>query len=660
MSRIGSAHDLPIFGSMRSSHTRAHQRLLRACVGFAVAAAVATSAGIGTAATSGSVVGATVPSATQLLTACQGGSASTSFGAVTPGSLNVTTAPCTITFGSSNNTSMLQVYQGDRTGDAMFAHSTGARVASFGTAGTARWDAPGGVDDEDLQEIAMLPDGTGRFYAGIADDDDAVIARFQANGSLDTTFSSGDGTNGYAVLNDNISAVNWLRVVVQPDGKLVVASWNSIGETGVFLTRLLPTGATDTSYGTAGVTRVDPCDVNAAQNHEWYGGALLDRRGRLVLAGGCSYVDGSDEAWWVLRFTDTGQPDAAFAGDGSWDWNPSAQWEWAGDVVEQPDGKLVVVGESRAGGTARTTLVRFLEDGTLDPAFDGDGTNGLGGNGLVGYTIPGKWQNQPSAVALDGTGRIVVASIAGEWSDAGNETGVLRVSATGARDLTFDGDGWAVHAIGVGTREAPGEVLAWPDGSVTLAGWVGNAGSEDAYVARLTASGALDPRFDGDGVATTDLPVGVENTGSHLELARDGQLLTGGNALVAPGNYEPSFTLFDAATVSDYSDTGAAGDRDWSSDPATTSTFGMCLAALGGTASTSSIVPDAGGNCGATDVDDWHAVPDGPGTPSKLATMASGVENGTASLHFGLRVGGSLPSGAYYAPILFEVIAPNA
>ena len=73
------------------------------------------------------------------------------------------------------------------------------------------------------------------------------------------------------------------------------------------------------------------------------------------------------------------------------------------DLVRQPDGKLVVAGQSVSGVTLGDfALARYNPNGSLDTGFSGDGkqTTDFGGNG-----------DQASGVALQANGRIVAAGI---------------------------------------------------------------------------------------------------------------------------------------------------------------------------------------------------------------------------------------------------------
>jgi photosystem II stability/assembly factor-like uncharacterized protein len=83
------------------------------------------SAANGSAASSGSIISATVPSAiTVSVDGCAGDSPATSFGTILPGTSTTTTNDCQVSFGSSNDTASLTVRQADGTGTAMSARGT--------------------------------------------------------------------------------------------------------------------------------------------------------------------------------------------------------------------------------------------------------------------------------------------------------------------------------------------------------------------------------------------------------------------------------------------------------------------------------------------------------------------------------------------------------
>jgi uncharacterized delta-60 repeat protein len=68
-----------------------------------------------------------------------------------------------------------------------------------------------------------------------------------------------------------------------------------------------------------------------------------------------------------------GDLDPSFSGDGKVTTDFGSGADIARAVVRQPDGKLVVAGRAKIGGTFDFALAPYNTDGTLDPAF------GIGG-----------------------------------------------------------------------------------------------------------------------------------------------------------------------------------------------------------------------------------------------------------------------------------------
>jgi len=78
---------------------------------------------------------------------------------------------------------------------------------------------------------------------------DLFIYRYTANGTLDATF----GTNG--VVTTPVDGLSGRRIVLQPDGKFVVACRTYYsGSEGMAVVRYNPNGTLDATFGTSGIT----------------------------------------------------------------------------------------------------------------------------------------------------------------------------------------------------------------------------------------------------------------------------------------------------------------------------------------------------------------------------------------------------------------------
>lgn len=179
-------------------------------------------------------------------------------------------------------------------------------------------------------------------------------------------------------------------------------------------------------------------------------------------------------------------------------------------VAVQPDGKIVLAGTVATGaGTWALALARFLPSGALDPGF------GLGGRVVnpfgVGHNLAG------AALALLADGRILVAGTL-DWGAGDQDFYVGRLLASGSPDTTFAGGagGLAVpFDLGGDATDTLAAMTVDRSGRILLAGSVDVSPTDtDFGVARLTANGAPDPAFSGNGKAT--VPV---STATDLGLA---------------------------------------------------------------------------------------------------------------------------------------------
>jgi uncharacterized delta-60 repeat protein len=224
-------------------------------------------------------------------------------------------------------------------------NADGSPDLSFGSAGVVVTDFG---QNESANALSLAPDGK-IVVVGITHQGNAVIgerfaiARYRADGSLDTGFD-GDGL----LVGDE----GWPRdVVVQPDGKLVVAGQRDapgIRTSGLF--RYDAAGRLDPGFGLAGTGFV-PAFPNG------YVLALAkDQRGRLLAGGG----GGTGIDFGLARFSSEGKPDRSFGRGGEVETDLGGS-DAITDVALAPDGKIVAAGDSDPGGSSYNwALARYL------------------------------------------------------------------------------------------------------------------------------------------------------------------------------------------------------------------------------------------------------------------------------------------------------------
>ncbi|RKG64728.1 hypothetical protein D7V80_25705 [Corallococcus sp. CA054B] len=213
---------------------------------------------------------------------------------------------------------------------------------------------------------SILPLADGRFYVGgfltKSDglDEDFALIRYNADGSLDTTFKSAGSPSGSWIGGAYTDAESVQGMVLQ--GSSVVLA----GGDHFAAVRITSSGSQDMTFGTGGIAKSED-----GQAH-----ALVARpNGGLLLAGERQDVKVGGEAHGVLKlvaYTADGKPDVTFGPAGVRELTAPAG---VLDVVDvsglriQADGKILVF----ADVYAKPVLFRLLPNGELDTSFGTDG-----------------------------------------------------------------------------------------------------------------------------------------------------------------------------------------------------------------------------------------------------------------------------------------------
>jgi uncharacterized delta-60 repeat protein len=338
-----------------------------------------------------------------------------------------------------------------------------------------------------------------------------AIARYNANGTLDTTFGDlanpkGSQRTGMTTIDNdtNVNSNDYARAaIVQPDGKIVVVGQGGGGGNGspsVFeIMRLNTNGTLDTSFnGTGKVVVQFPAGSGITGGQP--SGVALDNLGRILVTGP-TQSPGSVLTLVVVRLNANGSLDSSFSGDGiAIQPPPAGQDYWlATDVGIQSSGQIVVAGsDAPTGGPWATFLARFNTDGSLDS----DPNTGFGPS-HAGYLIDTRIQTNPNsswgAMGVQGDDKLVVT---GGFAE-------LRVTAAGLTDTTFGTGGLATQFQGQGGG-FNGIAMA-PDGKILLTGTWGD--SQGQFATARLMGGLSSPLMAALAAPTATQPDGITTLG---------------------------------------------------------------------------------------------------------------------------------------------------
>jgi uncharacterized delta-60 repeat protein len=226
--------------------------------------------------------------------------------------------------------------------------SSGAVDTSFGSRGSVLTDF-GGKDDV-ANAVAIQPDGKilAAGYAFVRGGYDFGVARYNANGTLDSTFGyRGQVTTDFHGYSDAAMAL-----ALQQDGKVVVGGHAWVNGDDFGLVRYLSNGTLDWTFGSGGLVTTD-----VSGSTDSIKALAIQIDGRIVAAGTSHRL--SDDVS-LARYNADGSLDLAFGSNGAVMTDFPGYDDDGEAVVLQPDGKILVAG-SRGNVFGRSfALVRYL------------------------------------------------------------------------------------------------------------------------------------------------------------------------------------------------------------------------------------------------------------------------------------------------------------
>jgi uncharacterized delta-60 repeat protein len=218
-----------------------------------------------------------------------------------------------------------------------------------------------------------------------------LIARYNSNGSLDSTFSN-KGVSVLSLATDKQQEIS--SIAVQSDNKILACGYVIVSQSPTWLmdlglVRYMTNGTLDASFGTNGIMKVAniyPVSVKSLNN------------GKILVAGGGF---GSDAGLFILyRFNTNGSLDATFGTNGkiTTAFGTQAQ-SFVNDMLIQKDGKIVLLGGSDLNSSNPVVAVaRYSSEGILDNAF------GTSGKASIPAILP---EERYGKLAIQSDGKLV-------------------------------------------------------------------------------------------------------------------------------------------------------------------------------------------------------------------------------------------------------------
>jgi uncharacterized delta-60 repeat protein len=326
-----------------------------------------------------------------------------------------------------------------------------------------------------------------------------AAVRFNTDGTFDQSF----GTNGIALADFSTAADTPARLLVAPDGKILVA-----GSAG---TTLSPFDSPSSNYNVFGVARftadgvlddtfgggdgMATVDFTTGAFSGGYGATAITLVGNRIVVAGVASQQNAPKAVALARLNDDGTFDAHFGAGGRVLTINSCT---VSDLMADADGS-VLVAESDARGAA--LVARYTRGGQLDAGF---GTDGVATTSVEENLSP----NRGYRFTRMADGNVAVAGAT--TTDALDYSG----PAQSVFVCVLDAAGWVVRSVAAARPAEAGDIVAvefQPDGMLLAAGnnfFTGGTGLD------TPAGWLLAARFDvGDGFVPVANPFDTMDPG---------------------------------------------------------------------------------------------------------------------------------------------------
>ena len=264
-------------------------------------------------------------------------------------------------------------------------NTDGSLDNTFGTDGVALVSNSTDV----TESIAVQSDG--KILIGGYTDDSFTVARFNTDGTLDTDF----GNNGWSIV--GFGSPSYIKdITLQDDGKIVAAGFAIGAAYQMAAARLNADGTIDNTFGSNGAVA-----FNVGDGNDFAFAVAVDDNGK-VLIGGHKWISniGLKYDLAVVRLNEDGSFDTSYGDNGVAIARVVDGSNYAGDILLQSDGKVVIAGYTVLETVYDLAMARFDVDGNLDDTF------GVGG--MVNTDYNGG-EDYGSAIALQPDDKIILA-----------------------------------------------------------------------------------------------------------------------------------------------------------------------------------------------------------------------------------------------------------
>ncbi|HJZ23302.1 MAG TPA: hypothetical protein VJ201_02505 [Candidatus Babeliales bacterium] len=301
-----------------------------------------------------------------------------------------------------------------------------------------------------------------------------ALARYNINGTLDTTFGATEPTNpvslqgtGKIILKFNRQDSSAEDLAIQLDGKIII-----VGGVGKYPARVFggiqlnSDGVMDKKFGTKGIITTDIRDADLFAKR-----VVIDKNKKIIVIGQARINGNLNFA--IMRYHSDGSLDISFGANEPT--NPlkatgkiissfGGTIDVARDIVLQKDGKIVVGGQSNAQKLTNFAFARYNDNGNLDHSF------GENGKVLTKLSSGSLTEDACFSLKIQLDGKILAAGSSAVTNSS--NFGLVRYGKNGLLDKTFGSNqtGIVLTSFDENSKDQAGAIIIQGDGKIIVSG----------------------------------------------------------------------------------------------------------------------------------------------------------------------------------------------
>jgi uncharacterized delta-60 repeat protein len=349
-------------------------------------------------------------------------------------------------------------------------NTNGTLDQTFGSGGVVNVTNPGGSVLYVLGFFALAIQSNGEIVAAGAatltsGSNIVQVARFETNGSLDTSFGSGGFTTTAAIpfTPGDSSGARTVSLALQSNGEILVAtSYSNV------MARFTASGQLDSTFGSGGVANLaNPGPSFSAAPTQ----IAVTKSGKILVASGSLAPTPLIQAGTISRYNSDGSLDTTFGASGT-----AASVASASALLEQTSGKILVAGSLTsklnlppAANDVGFGIVSYNANGMIEKNF------GTGGIAVADFGASAPFSGA-FALAVQSNGDVVAAGAAAQGpynASFDSAFGLARFTSAGILDSSFGSGGEVTTTIVSGSSNVYSYVnglVIQSDGKIVVAG----------------------------------------------------------------------------------------------------------------------------------------------------------------------------------------------